>query len=76
MFMKKNSNRGSANIIFLAVIIFAVLIYFNVDLRSIIGNIMTNPVFQKVWSILVVAWTNYLAPLGEYLWTSIAGLFN
>lgn len=73
--MKKNSNRGSANIIFLAVIIFAALIYFNVDLRSIVGNIMTNPVFQKVWSILVVAWTNYLAPLGEYLWGSFKGLF-
>ena len=73
--MKKDSNRGSANIIFLAVIIFAVLIYLNVDLRSIIGNIITNPVFQEVWSILVVAWTNYLAPLGGFLLGSFKGLF-
>jgi hypothetical protein len=73
--MKKNSNRGSANILILAVIIFAALIYFNVDLRSIVGSVVENPVFQKVWSILVVAWTSYLVPLGEYLWGSFKGLF-
>ncbi|OHA78547.1 MAG: hypothetical protein A2V96_01350 [Candidatus Yonathbacteria bacterium RBG_16_43_6] len=73
--MKKNSNRGSANILILAVIIFGALIYFNVDLRSIVGNIMENPGFQKVWNIFVVAWTGYLVPLSEFLWGSFKGLF-
>lgn len=73
--MEKNSNRGSANILILAVIIFGALIYFNVDLRSIVGNIMENPGFQKVWNILVVAWTGYLVPLGEFLLGSFKGLF-
>ena len=73
--MKKNTQRGSTNIIILAVVIFGALIYFNVDLRSIVGTIMANPVAEKAWSILVTAWANYLVPLGEYLWGSIKGLF-
>lgn len=73
--MKKNVQRGSANIIILAIVIFGALIYFNVDLRAIVGNIIENPVFQNVWSILGTAWTNYLAPLGQYLWGSFKGLF-
>lgn len=73
--MKKNLHRGSTNIIILAIVIFGALIYFNVDLRSIVGSVVENPVFQKVWSILITAWTNYLVPLGVYLMKSI-GLFN
>lgn len=73
--MKKNLHRGSTNIIILAVVIFGALIYFNVDLRSVVGTIMANPIFEKVWSILVTAWTSYLVPLGVYLMKSI-GLFT
>lgn len=73
--MKKNLHRGSTNIIILAVVIFGALIYFNVDLRSVVGTIMANPIFEKVWGILVTAWTSYLVPLGIYLMKSI-GLFT
>lgn len=60
----------------LAVIIFAVLVYFNVDLRTIVDGFLKNPILQKIWEILVAAWTNYLVPLGGYLWESIKGLLN
>lgn len=60
----------------LIVIIFAALIYFNVDLRSIVDSFLTNPILQKLWIIIKGAWVVYLAPLGSYLWENITGLFN
>lgn len=40
----------------LAVIIFVALVYFNVDLRSIINGFLENPIVQKIWGFLVGAW--------------------
>lgn len=60
----------------LAVIVFAALIYFNVDVRSIVDSLLNNPVIQKIWVVLISAWTNYLVPLGGYIWESILGLFQ
>lgn len=76
--MTKNNlqNRGNTNIMILIVIIFAALIYFNVDLRSIVDGFLTNPILQKLWMIVKGSWTNYLAPLGSYLWENITGLFS
>lgn len=71
--MRKISNeRGFTKTIVLAVVVIATLAYFNIDLRAI----FENPITQKIWHILVVAWNNYLEPMFTYLWTSISALFN
>lgn len=71
--MKRISkNRGFMEIVLLAIVIIAALAYFNIDLRTI----FENPIVQKIGSIFVVAWTEYIKPLFVYLYTSISGLFN
>lgn len=60
----------------LAAVIFAALVYFNVDLRSIVGGFLENPIIQKVWHIFIVAWVSFIKPLLVYLVASIVGLFN
>lgn len=71
--MKRISkNRGFMEIVLLAVVIIAALAYFNIDLRTI----FESPIVQKIGSIFVVAWTEYIKPLIIYLYTSISGLFN
>lgn len=74
--MKKNIKGGSANIMILAVVILAALVYFNVDLRSIVDGFLANPIVLNLFGFFVGVWTNYLAPLGSYLWNSITGLFG
>ena len=64
--------RGFMQIVLLAIVIIAALAYFNIDLRTI----FENPIVQKIGSIFVVAWTEYIKPLIVYLYTSISGLFN
>lgn len=71
-----NRNRGFARIVFLAIVIIAVLAYFNVDLRAVVNAIFENPIVQKIWHIFVVAWSTYIKPLFIYLWASIMGLFK
>ena len=72
--MKINSkNRGFTQIIVLAVVIIAVLAYFNIDLRKFVEE---TPVLKQIWAILVAAWNGFLVPLGHFLWTSITGLFK
>lgn len=63
-------SRGFMQIVVLAIVIIAALSYFNIDLHSL-GS---NPIVQKVWGVLVVAWAAYIKPLLMYLWTSIPGL--
>lgn len=73
MNMKKISkNRGFMQIVLLAIVIIAALAYFNIDIRTI----FENPIVQKIGSIFVVAWTEFVKPLLVYLYTSIYGLFN
>lgn len=67
-----SSKSGFTKTIVLAVVVIATLTYFNVDLRAI----FENPIIQKIWHILVVAWSNYMEPMFTYLWTSISSLFN
>lgn len=67
-----SKNRGFMQIVLLAIVIIAALAYFNIDLRTI----FENPIVQKIGSIFVVAWTEYIKPLLVYLYTSIYGLFN
>lgn len=74
--MRKSFNRGNTSIIVLVIVIFAVLIYFNVDLRSIVDSFLQNPILQKLWVILKGAWVSYIMPLSIYLWDSITRLFN
>lgn len=70
--MKGNSQkRGFVQIILLAIVIIAALAYFNIDLRTL----FENPVVQKIWHILVVAWDTYLKPMLVYLYTAIYSLF-
>ena len=71
--MKKiSSKRGFMQIILLAIVTIAALAYFNIDLRTI----FENPILQKIGSIFVVAWSEFIKPLIVYLYTSIYGLFN
>jgi len=71
--MKKiSSKRGFMQIVLLAIVIIAALAYFNIDLRTI----FENPIVQKIGSIFVVAWSEFIKPLIVYLYTSIYGLFN
>lgn len=74
--MKKKLQKGNTSIIILVVLIFAALIYFNIDLRSIVDGFLTNPILQKLWVILKGAWVSYLMPLGIYLRDSITGLLK
>lgn len=74
--MKNLRNRGNTSIMILVVLIFAALIYFKIDLRSIVDGFLTNPILQKLWMILEGAWVSYLIPLGLYLRESISNLFN
>ncbi|MDO8604844.1 MAG: hypothetical protein Q7K40_05645 [bacterium] len=67
-----SKNRGFIQIVLLAIVIIAALVYFNVDVRGF----FENPGIQKFIAILKGAWTNFIVPLFSYLWTSIAGLFN
>lgn len=71
--MKRISkNRGFMEIVLLAIVIIAGLAYFNIDIRTI----FESPIVQKIGSIFVVAWTEFVKPLIAYLYTSISGLFN
>lgn len=67
----KSSKYGFMQIVLVAIVAIATLAYFNVDMRSIV---MSDPI-QKVWHILVTAWTDYIVPLFKYLWASVSGLF-
>lgn len=69
-FLKKNSG-GFMQIVILAIVVIATLAYFNIDLRTIFNR----PEVQKVWNIVVIAWTIYIKPMLTYLWTNI-GLPN
>ena len=60
-------------IIALGIIIIGLLAYFNIDLHAYVKDI---PVINKIWDIGAGAWYSYIKPLGEYLFTSIAGLFK
>lgn len=68
----RNQNRGFMQIVLIAIVIIAALAYFNIDLRTI----FENPIVQKIGSIFVVAWAEFVKPLLVYLYTSIYGLFN
>lgn len=57
-------------IVLLAIIVVATLGYFNIDLRTI----FERPEVQKIWDILVVAWSTYIKPLFLYLWTNVSEL--
>lgn len=71
--MKKISqNRGFMQIVLLAIVIIAALAYFNIDIRTI----FESPIVQKIGSIFIIAWTEFIKPLLVYLYTSIYGLFN
>lgn len=66
--MKKTlRNKGFMQIVFLAVVVIAGLAYFNIDIRTI----FERPEIQKVWHILIIAWTAYIKPLFIYIWTNI-----
>ena len=67
-----SENRGFMRIVLLAIVLIALMGYFNVDLRTV----FESPVVQKVANIFVVAWVTYLKPLIEYLYTSISSLFH
>lgn len=60
-------------IIAIIIIIVSVLTFFQVDVHKFVQDI---PVVNKLWDIGAGAWYNYLKPLGDYLFTSIAGLFK
>lgn len=66
----KNQNRGFVQVVLLAIIVIALLGYFNIDLRTF----FEHPIVQKIWNIFVVAYTSYIKPLIIYLWTSFNGL--
>ena len=71
--MKKISgNRGFMQVVLLAIIIIAGLAYFNIDLRTVFDR----PEVQKVWNILLVAWTAYIKPLLMYLWANVGVMPN
>lgn len=72
--MKINSkNRGFTQIIVLAIVIIAVLAYFNVDLRKLVEE---TPVLKQIWTILVGAWNGFLVPLWHFLIDGIKGIFS
>ncbi len=62
-------------IIFLIIIAVIVLAYFNVDVRGIINNILSNAGVQKVFSLLSGAVQYYIIPLGIYLWGGLKSIF-
>ncbi len=68
----RNQSRGFMQIVLLAIVVISALAYFNIDLRTI----FENSIVQKLGSIFVVAWIEYIKPLLVYLYTSIYGLFN
>ena len=71
--MKKTlSNKGFTKVILIAIVIIGALAYYNVDLRTIFAQ----PIFQKIWSIFLVAWITYIKPLAMYIWASINGLLS
>ncbi len=68
----KNGSHGFMQIVILAIIAIAALGYFNVDLRTIFAQ----PIFQKIWSIFLVAWITYIKPIAMYIWASLNGLLS
>lgn len=73
---KKLSNQGFMRSILIIIIAIAALSYFNVDIRSILNNILHNQIITKIISIVSGVWYGYLVPLWWYLVTSISGLFK
>lgn len=75
--MKKTyqEQRGFMKIIFLIIIAVIVLAYFNVDVRGIIQNILSNAGVQKVLAVLKGAVQYYIIPLGGYLWNGLKSIF-
>ncbi len=35
-----------------------------------------TPILGSIWGIFQTAWNMYLVPLGQFLWTSVLGLFS
>lgn len=72
--MKTNpTNRGFTQIIILAIVVIAVLAYFNIDLRKLVEE---TPVLKQVWAILVGAWNGFLVPLWHFLIDGIKDIFS
>lgn len=67
------NNKGFTQIILVVIIALFALAYFNVDVRTFVEN---TPVLKQIFAIITTAWTDYLVPLGKFLWTSIVGLFT
>ena len=67
--------RGFMKIVFLIIIAVIALAYFNVDVRGIINNILSNAGAQKVFSLIGGAVNYYIIPLGIYLWDGLKSIF-
>lgn len=67
-----SKNRGFMRIILLAIVLIALMGYFNIDLRAV----FESPVIQKITNIAVVAWVSYIKPLIVYLYTSISSVLH
>lgn len=64
-------NRGFMQIVVLAIVVIAVLAYFKIDLRSILGVIFANPEIQKIWHFLVAEFVKYIQPIIAYVISNV-----
>ena len=69
------NNGGFTKIVLLIVIVIIALAYFNVDVRGIINNILSNAGVQKVFSLFSGAVHLYIIPLAWYLWEGLKSIF-
>lgn len=62
-------------LLILIIVAIIVLAYFNVDVRGILNNILSNVGVQKVFSLLGGAVHYYIIPLIIYLWDGLKSIF-